>query len=684
MKNLFKVTMLAAFAMAFAACSNDLTEDIAPATGKRTISVSVDAQMTRTVLNDDRSALSWVNGDAFGYFTNDDTDTANGKVTYDGSDTYILTVGENATEVYAYYPYYADNSSKTASTINLGSDKEQTQSAGGVFHGGDYPMAAKGVISGSSANLTFKPVASAIAFNVYNTDGPAADEKVEHISLAATKVSGYHNYDLTTEAFVADPWNNTVKVTLTNPVTVASAKPAVAKDYTDQIYLMVNKGSYTDASLEIKTTTNTYTFSGLDLDLTKDIVAMNVDLKKGTVQAKKEYFAVTELDEIDVTATYVIGGNNKKSFAESTSMMIFTGSTDGSQCVTTSATFEDNSFSNNAIADVKLEATGTANTYYIKVGDKYLCNTSSSSSSRSLAMNTSNPTAWTFVNKEGYEGFMFHSTINGTTYEMGCNSGSSNSLRLYGNTTTTMQGAIYLFREVGTGGAIAPKVSVSATELSLAAGATATPYPTFTVSVNSTGSLDKVTMTGAPAWLTVDFNKTTGVVTYNASANSDTAERTATLNFAMEGGNNVDVVIKQAGYVASGVVKTVSMESFTTVSGDIDTVISYKAEKGSAGTAPAINNNRIRLYQKGGFITISAVSGYKIQSVTITTSSTYDSTTVKYAIDGGTQSEGETVAKETDFTVDELSASNVAFYCAGTDKNTRLEIAKISVTYISE
>ncbi len=703
MKNLFKISMLAAFAMAFAACSNDATEDVLPANpevGTKTITVSVDAAMTRTTLNDAHTKLQWEVGDKFGYFANGTDAAANTAVEYtEGATEYTLTVPVDATEIYAYYPHYTNNdntANTSAESVNLGMGT-QKQSAGGVFDGYNYPMVAKATINGNNATLKFAPIASAIAFNVYNTaEDYAGGETVTSIKVTVegSMISGRHAYDLTTGAYSNEEWNgyDNATVTLTEPVAVGTAKPADAQKYEEQIYLMLHKGTYTNATIVVTTDVNTYTFEGANLDCAEDIVPMNLNLSKGTTPVKKEYFAVTALDEIDVTATYVIGGNNEKTLADNSNMMMFTGTTSGWQCATTSAAFADNSFANNDIADVKLEAAGTANMYFIKVGNEYLCNTSTgtSSSDRSLSMLTSEPTAWTFVKKDGYEGFMFQNVIGTTTYEMGCNSTTEKSLRLYGNTTTPMKGAIYLFREVGTGGAITPKVYVSETELSLTADATAEPYPTFNVSVNWGNSLENVTMTNAATWLTAEFDKTTGVVTYYAEENTGAAERSATLNFAIKDGNNVDVVVKQAGYVASGVSKTVTMDSFSAISGNIDSVISYESKKGDGTTNPAINANCIKLYQPGsgkstgGYITISAASGYKIQSITITTASAYAETGVQYAIDGGELSNKQNVAKSSDFTVDKQNASSIAFYCVGSSSNARLQIAKISVTYISE
>lgn len=131
---------------------------------------------------------------------------------------------------------------------------------------------------------------------------------------------------------------------------------------------------------------------------------------------------------------------------------------------------------------------------------------------------------------------------------------------------------------------------------------------------------------------------------------------------------------------AGGGSTTKSMTSFEAISGNVenDVNVSYAAAQGTAGTAPAINNGEIRIYQNGGLLTITANNGSKLNSITIGSSMT---TKVTYAVDGGSASENNDIAKNGTFTVDELDATEVVFTCTGTDKNSRLYLNNLSVTY---
>lgn len=125
--------------------------------------------------------------------------------------------------------------------------------------------------------------------------------------------------------------------------------------------------------------------------------------------------------------------------------------------------------------------------------------------------------------------------------------------------------------------------------------------------------------------------------------------------------------------------------SFSEIKGDINEDISYEGFKGDAANAPAINNNCLRLYQNGAYVTISGSKGVKIVNITVTMSSTYDSTTVGYALDDDdAPTSGELVAKNESFTLTGLNNQSVSIYCLGTDKNSRADIASIQVEYTKE
>ena len=123
---------------------------------------------------------------------------------------------------------------------------------------------------------------------------------------------------------------------------------------------------------------------------------------------------------------------------------------------------------------------------------------------------------------------------------------------------------------------------------------------------------------------------------------------------------------------------TIKKTSFTAVAASMDSYISYAAEQGEAGTAPAVYSNIIRIYQNGGILTVNANTGAKITSVTIGSSL---ATSVTYKVDGGSESSAQSITAGGKHTVSNINASSVQFTCKGTDKNSRLYLNDLEVTY---
>ena len=136
---------------------------------------------------------------------------------------------------------------------------------------------------------------------------------------------------------------------------------------------------------------------------------------------------------------------------------------------------------------------------------------------------------------------------------------------------------------------------------------------------------------------------------------------------------------------------TESKVSFTTTSGKLNSDIAFESAQGGAGTAPGNYNSGIRLYQisgsndYGGYITLTAPTGFKIIQVKITSTSQYASTNVTYTVDGGTDvsvNPTYALAKSSSYTVSGLNNTSVSIFNLGSGSSGRLEIGAIEVAYI--
>lgn len=317
MKNLFKSMMLVAVAaMGFTACSKDATEEVAPETKGATEVITISTDITRTTLNADRTQLTWVAGDQFAVYT--DQGTKNTPVTYtDGAENFDLEVAAGSQTVYAYYPYYDRQSTQYDQTsVSMYVTSTQNQKEAGVFDGNtnDYVMVAKGAIDADKhVGLTFKPVACALAFNIY---GGQTGETVQEVTFNPGVVcAGQHYMDITVDNPVYTAANGaatSVTVTLENPFEAVGEKPADPKAFTNQVYAVVARKAYEGATMTVKTSLNTYTFkTASTLDLTTDFFTMNLNLAKGETPAPpaedEAFVKISSMDDL-TDGDYVITG----------------------------------------------------------------------------------------------------------------------------------------------------------------------------------------------------------------------------------------------------------------------------------------------------------------------------------------------------------------------------------------
>lgn len=214
-------------------------------------------------------------------------------------------------------------------------------------------------------------------------------------------------------------------------------------------------------------------------------------------------------------------------------------------------------------------------------------------------------------------------------------------------------------------------------------------------------TLQKLTITGEPkkeyyVGDSFDVEGLTVTAKYTSGTTLDVTDKVEWMcdpETFTEEGNAIQVyVVAGLGKTTADNTYTVSVaknpyviaDNFTAIKGNIDENISYEAFQGGAGTPPAIptNTKYIRLYQSGGYITISGAKGVTISEVILTTGSTYNATTIGYAVDDeDAPTEGTAVAKESDFKASGLNCSSISFYCLSTDNKARLDIAAIKVKY---
>ena len=204
------------------------------------------------------------------------------------------------------------------------------------------------------------------------------------------------------------------------------------------------------------------------------------------------------------------------------------------------------------------------------------------------------------------------------------------------------------------------------------------------------------TVTPADASITYAIKAGSDCITLNGAEITATAAGTATIVATIAETADYMGAEKEFTVTVTAVdtrKKAVSPSSFTATSGELNpNDITFASYKGGAGTAPAIQNDAIRLYQisgtntYGGYITLTAVKGCMIDQVEITTTEEYPSTTVAYSVDDNVTLLGSaSVAQLGKYSTPAgLNTESVNILNLGTTNKNRLEIASITVYYTGQ
>ena len=299
MRKMQKTLMLvAAAAMALAGCSKeDVSDNALPGSGiKATRGFTAEIASSRTTLNDAATRMKWTAGDQLGFYPDVETDLNVASSTYaEGATNFTAEIDTKATKVYAYYPYFSSQKDRTYENVSLYIEDAQTQTEAGVLNGNMVGMYASATLAeGQNTVLTFTPIASLIAFNIYDAENNGdAVKSITFTPAGGEKLNGQHIYNLETGKTTDTGYKESATVTLTTPYAVPAAKPADKAGY---IYLAVTPKSYAGGTFTVVTDKNTYTF-----ETTKVIDASNV---YAPVVIPMNLVAATPAE--DYSGTYVV------------------------------------------------------------------------------------------------------------------------------------------------------------------------------------------------------------------------------------------------------------------------------------------------------------------------------------------------------------------------------------------
>ena len=248
--------------MALAGCSKeDVSDNALPGSGiKATRGFTAEIASSRTTLNDAATRMKWTAGDQLGFYTDVETDLNVASSTYaEGTTNFTAEIDTKATKVYAYYPYFSSQKDRTYENVSLYIEDAQTQTEAGVLNGNMVGMYASATLAeGQNTVLTFTPIASLIAFNIYDAENNGdAVKSITFTPAGGEKLNGQHIYNLETGKTTSTGTKESATVTLTTPYAVPAAKPADKAGY---IYLAVTPKSYAGGTFTVVTDKGLYTF----------------------------------------------------------------------------------------------------------------------------------------------------------------------------------------------------------------------------------------------------------------------------------------------------------------------------------------------------------------------------------------------------------------------------------------
>ena len=595
-----------------------------------------------------------------------------------------VTDPENIGEIYVVYPYnenhdsFNDNYGNINGFVTIGSAHDASQTQNGIDNTDHIngPLYGYAQVSGGTAEVTMKHISTLFELIVTNNSGNEIN--VANIKLANDQgeaMIGTFYVNPETDyisASGASYVSSTASLDVTNG-TLASG--ATAKFYITSAPFDLNAGD----ELTVTVTTS----DGANAVITKEI-GETVQFEAGKINHVKaeinEIVAPEPIEPFESGNYVVLAKVGDEYYALAST------NTNGSSTRLDAVPFEYNGIDKSVVFDdesVIWNITGNETYFTLSNAGKYIAY---SGSDNTIELSDTEYPLLVTVNQDG----TYAITSVSVSERILAKNTSGEYFAFYKATSNQVDDLYLIPAEY----AVLPIISFDADNVSI----TYDDADAHTVSVTidhatsvSVKAYDDEGGQAESSWLTVNYSN--GELSYQASVNETTSARTAYIIVTAtneNGSRSSSISVLQGVNTASGPI-TVSMNEFTAISTDNingDTNVYYTCAKGGGTTAPAVNSGQIRIYQGssgvGGNITISAIEGYKIQSVTIGTDMT---TSIKYEIDGNGEhlpEVAESLAQGETYVLSDQNASSITFHCYGSDSKHRLYVNYLSVTYIAE
>lgn len=295
----FLIPVAAVAVLSLASCNNDKFNDAAVRTQRITINTNI--SRIKAGLNSDRESFVWTGGDKFTLFNNVNSTTS----VVDPSEPAIsVEVPEGTSTVYGFSPA-SDSFTSGPGSVQIKLSSCLTVQKPGSLDELFYPFAARAEVSNSTATLSFKPLLSAIALNIYRSQDYDSAEKITKVTVYPIDnegLSGNVTLDLNGELAITKGSSSIepVMISIPNGCPVCNGKPTNGRTYKDQIYVLLPRQSYKGLKFEVKTNkaeyvaTSSFTFACP----TYDFLVTGFDLSTKNVMVDYEN-SISSFDVVD-------------------------------------------------------------------------------------------------------------------------------------------------------------------------------------------------------------------------------------------------------------------------------------------------------------------------------------------------------------------------------------------------
>lgn len=294
------IRLMLPMALLLSACVKGGFDEASGEDKEITVSFSFTSASVRSGYDPQQGQFVWNAGDAVSVFNN--ADESNVQLAVSETPEKLAFPG-SVSRIYGLFPYSEDHTDGPSS-VKVEIPASYTQNEGGVFDFTSYPMSASVDARGKDeVVLSFSPLVTVLALNIYKTVADVDDEVVRSVRVIPTANTGFAGaglVDLTASSPALKSCEGQftdVVVSLGTPCDVIVGAPATSQDkrtFPNQIYIPLARQNYGALIFEITTNYGVYEIKSpenmLFMGSTSDLILTGINLTDKFVSVENTSF----------------------------------------------------------------------------------------------------------------------------------------------------------------------------------------------------------------------------------------------------------------------------------------------------------------------------------------------------------------------------------------------------------